>query len=85
MAELQELADLQATACDPSVNENCDLTQIIEALKGLSDIADPFEQLRQVSKSDIVLANIVVGVIPLLQIIAPIILWYTWQVKVATR
>ena len=51
MAELLELEKMQETACDPRVDENCDLTAIIEALKGLSELDDPFEQLRDVAKA----------------------------------
>ena len=66
MAELQELEKLQEQACDPTVNEDCDLSAIIEALKGLSDIEDPFVELRDVAKAQVVLANIVVGIMPIL-------------------
>jgi len=43
MSELQALADMQDQACDPINDEDCDLTAIIEALQGLSEIDDPFE------------------------------------------
>ena len=51
MAELQALADLQDDACDPRLVEDCDLSEIIDALQSLSDIDDPFAQLRDVAKA----------------------------------
>lgn len=43
MAELLRLQELQESACDPRIDETCDLSEIIEALKGLSAMDDPFE------------------------------------------
>ena len=51
MAELQRLSELQENACDPRVDETCDLTEIIEAIKSLSDVEDPFAQLRDINKA----------------------------------
>ena len=76
MAELQKLADLQDNACDPRTDETCDLSEIIEAIKGLSDIEDPFAELRDINKAQIILANVLVTSIPLLQIIIPLIIYY---------
>ena len=64
MAELQKLAELQENACDPRIDETCDLTEIIEAIKSLGDIDDPFAQLRDIAKAQIVMANVLVTSIP---------------------
>ena len=77
---------MQENACDPSENDDCDLSAIIEALNGLSNATDPFEQLRDVYKAEIVLANVAVGIIPVLQIAVPFIVYYTFiKAKIATQ
>lgn len=58
--ELLKLQELQEKACDPRTDETCDLSEIIEALKSLGDLDDPFVQLRSVTKGQIILVNMMV-------------------------
>ena len=51
----------------------------------MSNATDPFAELRDVAKAQVVLANIAVGIIPVLQIVVPFVLWYTFaKAKIAT-
>jgi len=62
--------------CDPRLVEDCDLSEIIEALQSLSEIEDPFAQLRDVAKMQLTMASFAVGIIPLLQFVIPMALYY---------
>ena len=78
MAELLELQKLQETACDPKIDETCDLSEIIEALRGLSEMDDPFAQLRNVKYWQVVMANIVYGLVPIIMWVVPMTVYYTY-------
>ena len=78
MAELLELQKLQDSACDPKIDETCDLSEIIEALKGLSEMDDPFAQLRNVQYWHVVMANILYGLVPIIMWVVPVSVYFAY-------
>ena len=52
------------------------MTEIIEAIKSLSDVEDPFAQLRDINKAQIILTNVLVTSIPFWQIVIPIMVYF---------
>ena len=52
------------------------MTEIIEAIKSLSDVEDPFAQLRDINKAQIILTNVLVTSIPFWQIVIPIMIYF---------